>query len=284
MIHRVMHRLRRLGAGGRSAGASTPALVQQALAAARAAGRPVMCNLGCGSRHHGDWINVDFHGDGRTVLPWDLRQGLPFPDGSCDVVYSSHAIEHFTRAGARRFLGECLRVLRPGGVLRIVAPDLEGVVRTYLSCLEAARRGDSGAPERYEWIVIELLDQLVRHRGGGEMLRYWAREVVPAEGFVAERVGTEYLRARPHCRGRVVPDTEPDAAEVGRFRLGGEVHQWMYDSYSLGRLLEDCGFVQVRTCAAHESAIANFAGYNLDTEPDGSVYKPDSFFLEAKAP
>jgi SAM-dependent methyltransferase len=262
----------------------TPELVQQALAAAGAAGRPVLCNLGCGARHHGDWINIDFHGDSRTVLPWDLREGLPFPDRSCDAVYSSHAIEHFTRAGARRFLGECLRVLRPGGVLRIVAPDLEGVTRTYLSCLDAARRGDSGAAERYEWIVIELLDQLVRHRGGGEMLRYWAQDVVPAEDFVAERVGTEYLRARPIWKGHVLPDTEPDAAEVGRVRLGGEVHQWMYDSYSLARLLGDCGFVDVRTCAAHESAIASFPAYNLDTEPDGSVYKPDSFFLEAKAP
>jgi hypothetical protein len=108
---------------------------------------------------------------------------------------------------------------------------------------------------------------------------------VPAEGFVAERVGTEYWRARQHCKGRVVADSAPDdALAVGKFRLGGEVHQWMYDRYSLGKLLADAGFREVRPCGAAESAIKDFVAYGLDTNPDGSVYKPDSFFIEAKAP
>lgn len=254
------------------------------LASAHEAGRPVLCNLGCGARHHPSWINIDFHGDRNAVMPWDLGRGLPLPDQSCDAVYSSHVIEHFDRPGASRFLGECRRVLRPGGIVRLVAPDLEGITRAYLSCLDDARSGNAEASDRYEWIVIELLDQLVRHRSGGEMLKYWSRDVVPAEDFVSERVGTEYRRARPHCKGRALPEDVPKPSDVGRFRLGGEVHQWMYDSYSLGTLLADCGFADVRSCAANESRIDAFAAYNLDTEPDGSVYKPDSFFLEAKAP
>jgi SAM-dependent methyltransferase len=262
----------------------TPNTISNYITAAKASENLVLCNLGCGSRHHPSWINIDFHGDGKTVLPWDLRRGLPLPDHSCDAVYSSHAIEHFDREGARRFLGECRRVLMPGGIIRLVAPCLEGVVRIYLACLEAARRGEAGAADRYEWIVIELLDQLVRHRSGGEMLKYWCRDVVPAEDFIVERVGTEYNRARPNCKGRMIPSDELVAANVGNFRLSGEVHQWMYDGFSLGKLLEDCGFVQVRLCAADKSAIDNFTSYNLDTEPDGSVYKPDSFFMEAKAP
>ena len=263
---------------------SSERTLRRVLATVREAGRPILCNLGCGTRYHPAWINIDFHGDGNAVLSWDLSRGLPLPDQSCDVVYSSHVIEHFDRGGARRFLGECRRILKPGGIIRLVAPDLEGLARAYLSCLEAARSGDAGASDRYEWIVIEMIDQLVRHRSGGEMLRYWSRDVVPAEDFVAARVGTEYWRARPHCKGRVLPDDAPDAADVGRFRLAGEAHQWMYDSYSLGKLLADCGFANVRRCAADESEIDSFAAYNLDTEADGSVYKPDSFFIEAKAP
>lgn len=285
----LLRLIRYLGRGGRMSNsqqvaARTLERARRAVTEARKSSRPVQCNLGCGARHHPTWINIDFHGDGEAVLPWDLRRGLPMPDRSCDVVYSSHTIEHFDRDGARHFLMECRRVLQPGGVIRLVAPDLEGVVLSYIACLEAARRGDAGAADRYEWIVIELLDQLVRHRSGGEMLKHWCRDVVPAEDFVAERVGTEYLRARPHCKGRVTPDVVPIALDVGCFRLGGEVHQWMYDDYSLGRLLEDCGFVQVHACTAGQSAISDFATYNLDTEPDGSVYKPDSFFMEAKAP
>jgi predicted SAM-dependent methyltransferase len=244
----------------------------------------VLCNLGCGTRTHGDWINIDFHGDGRAVFSWDLRLGVPLPDRACDAVYSSHVIEHFSRDGARRFLDECRRVLKPGGIIRLVAPDLEGIIRAYLSCLEAVRQGNHDAADKYEWMVIELLDQMLRHRSGGEMLKYWCRPIVPAEHFIVDRVGTEYWRARKHCKGRVIGEKPLDAKEVGEFRLGGEVHQWMYDSYSLGKLLADCGFRRIRQCKANESGIEGFAGYHLDTEPDGSIYKPDSFFMEAIAP
>ncbi|HEU5408918.1 MAG TPA: methyltransferase domain-containing protein [Nitrospira sp.] len=247
--------------------------------------QPILCNVGCGTRYHPTWINIDFHGDGRAVLQWDLRQGLPLPDATCDAVYSSHTIEHFDRAGARRFLLECCRVLKPGGILRLVAPDLEGIARAYLECLAAAQRGEQGADAKYEWIVIELLDQLVRHQSGGEMLKRWSLPEVPAENFIAQRVGTEYWRAREQCKGRVAQQTSPsDAMAVGQFRLGGQVHQWMYDHYSLGQLVINSGFVKVRRCSADSSLIEEFAAYNLDTEPDGTVYKPDSFFLEAQKP
>lgn len=245
---------------------------------------PVICNLGCGNRHHPDWINIDFHGIGDTVVSWDLRDNLPFPEQSCDVVYSSHVIEHFDRVDARRFLHECRRVLKSRGIIRLVTPDLEGIANSYLACLDAAKRGLPSSDARYEWALVELLDQLVRHQSGGEMLKLWCQPVVPAEQFVAERVGTEYWRAREHCKDRRPSNPDLTAANVGKFRLSGEVHQWMYDRYSLGKLLIDCGFQDVRTCLADESAIKEFAKYHLETESDGSTYKPDSFFIEAVAP
>jgi predicted SAM-dependent methyltransferase len=251
---------------------------------AREANRGTLCNLGCGTRYHGDWINVDHHGDGVNVLSWDLRQSLPLPNHCCDAVYSSHVIEHFDRDEAIRFLGECRRLLKPGGIVRLVAPDLEGLARSYLSRLDAARRGERGADDEYEWAVIELIDQMVRHRSGGEMLRLWSLHEVPAEEFVAERVGSEYQRARAHCKGRSPDRTQPSPARVGRFRLGGEVHRWMYDSYSMAKLLSSCGFTDIRSCAANESRIDGFVHYGLDTLADGTVYKPDSFFMEAVIP
>src|SRR5882757_1590198 len=244
-------------------------------------GRPVLCNLGCGSRLHPDWINIDVNGDGSSVHPWDLHCGLPFPDAVCDAIYSSHLIEHFDRPGAARFLDECRRCLRNGGVLRLVAPDLEDIARNYLGCLEAARRGEPEAAQRYDWMVIELLDQLVRHRSGGEMLSLWRREQVPAEEFVARRIGVEYRLTRRYSAGQ--PPDRFDTADpmaVGRFRLAGEVHQWMYDRYSLGRILAQHGFVRIEARGAAESSIEGFAAYGLDTESDGTVSKPDSFFIE----
>jgi SAM-dependent methyltransferase len=57
---------------------------------------------------------------------------IPCPAGCSSAVYSSHMIEHLDRAEARAFLAEVMRVLRPGGVVRLAAPDLSLLVRAYL--------------------------------------------------------------------------------------------------------------------------------------------------------
>lgn len=56
---------------------------------------------------------------------------LPLAENSVDVIYSSHMLEHLDREQARAFLAEALRVLRPGGWIRTVVPDLERYVREY---------------------------------------------------------------------------------------------------------------------------------------------------------
>jgi SAM-dependent methyltransferase len=61
----------------------------------------------------------------------DVRKGLPYEDNCLLYLYSSHCFEHLYRDQARRFLGECLRVLKPGGILRLVVPDLELLIRQY---------------------------------------------------------------------------------------------------------------------------------------------------------
>ena len=170
-----------------------------------------LLNLGCGQRFHRDWVNVDFQSTGEGVIAWDLDQGAPFPDESFDVVYHSHLLEHFARRRAPVFLRECRRVLKPGGLLRVVVPDLEGAARAYVNLLDQAAAGDPQAQERYEWIVIELLDQLARNVSGGEMIRHWLADPVPARDFVAERLGSEFeefLRRLPPGR-RSPPDDGP---------------------------------------------------------------------------
>jgi len=71
------------------------------------------------------------------------------------------------------------------------------------------------------------------------------------------------------------------ALEIGRFRLSGEVHHWMYDRYSLGRLLIAAGFRNPVVQSATTSLIPNWTSFHLDTLPDGRVIKPDLFFMEA---
>jgi len=61
----------------------------------------------------------------------DATNGLPIPKESCDVLYSSHVLEHLDRAGADRFLREAFRVLRPGGIIRICVPDIKKQISQY---------------------------------------------------------------------------------------------------------------------------------------------------------
>jgi predicted SAM-dependent methyltransferase len=244
-----------------------------------------LLNLGCGGHFHAAWTNVDLAPRDPRVIRHDLREPLPFSAAQFDAVYHSHVLEHLPKHEAPHFLAECHRVLRPGGIVRVVVPDLEGIARHYLQNLDAAWTGDAPAAQRHEWMTIELLDQMVRERSGGEMLRYWRQEPLPAGEFVFERMGAEVRRVRENLPPEKPGEhLAPSPEEAAAFRRRGEVHRWMYDRVSLRRLLEATGFTAVAVCGATDSRIAEFARYHLDADPDGSVRKPDSLFIEASKP
>jgi hypothetical protein len=62
---------------------------------------------------------------------------IPCPTASVRAVYSSHMIEHLDRSEARAFLAEVRRVLHPGGMVRIAAPDLSRIVEDYVATGDA---------------------------------------------------------------------------------------------------------------------------------------------------
>ena len=278
-------------------------------------------NLGCGDRFHPAWTNIDFVSTGEGVIAYNLTQGIPFPDRSFDVVYHSHVLEHFSKTAAEFFIRECCRVLCPQGILRVVVPDLENIVRTYITALELASSGSQEWAANYEWILLEMYDQTVRSHAGGEMAAYLFKEHLPNEEFILNRCGIEAknLIAEGHLyrqkpQPKLVPDSqlkrllkqiyrflryptyrreallkillgkEYSALQLGRFRQSGEIHQWMYDCYSLALLLKKCGLENVMQRTATESNIPDWASWNLDTEPDGRIYKPDSIYMEAMKP
>ncbi len=58
---------------------------------------------------------------------------LRFPEASLDAFYTSHTLEHLSRKECENLLGRIRRWLKPGGVLRIVLPDLKALATAYVS-------------------------------------------------------------------------------------------------------------------------------------------------------
>jgi hypothetical protein len=125
--------------------------------------------------------------------------------------------------------------------------------------MQAGEDGDRAAP-RGRFTRTRLLGVLRRLRRTFSPQRSSARR----EARIQRLLGEEY-----------------ELLQLGRFRRGGEVHQWMYDSYSLSRAVVRAGFVSPQRMGASQSRVSGWADFCLDTEPDGQVYKPDSFYLEA---
>jgi len=74
---------------------------------------------------------LDLDPRARADFLWDVIEGLPFANDSCSFFYSEHFLEHLPIQNGVRFLSECYRSLRKGGVVRIGMPSLEETVRHY---------------------------------------------------------------------------------------------------------------------------------------------------------
>jgi SAM-dependent methyltransferase len=61
----------------------------------------------------------------------DATKGLPVQGQSVEVLYASHMLEHLDRDEAENFLKEAFRVLCPGGIIRIVVPDIKKQIERY---------------------------------------------------------------------------------------------------------------------------------------------------------
>jgi SAM-dependent methyltransferase len=273
-------------------------------------------NLGCGTRFHPNWVNIDVTSSSPMVMAHDLRRGIPFSDRTFDVTYHSHLLEHFSSQEGLELIKECFRVLKPHGIIRVVVPDLEQIAISYLQTLNMVLQNDDIWEHNYDWMILELYDQTVREYPGGVMLEFLKQDPLPNEDFVFYRLGYEARQIVQEIRSkrskekmqsihgsnlfrrilgflwsskakvaeRILGYENYQAFRVARFRQKGEIHKWMYDRFSLARLLKRAGFESPIRTSATESNIDDWISFNLDTQSDGAVYKPDSLFMEAVKP
>lgn len=252
-------------------------------------------NCGCGSKYviSDEWINLDF-AKGKGVQKCNILKGLPFDEGSVDVIFSSCMLEHFTVEQAESHISDCYRVLKPNGIIRLVVPDLENVCKEYLRVLDLVRNDDT-YESKYKYISIELIDQMTRMHSGGEMQKYWEASDKDEE-YVLARTG--YPEGWTNSELSMLSKVKMhfnfykhiilskfkiyNELSLGRFMLSGEVHRWMYDSYSLTKLLEKKGFRMVQLMKYNESEIVNWKKYKIEVTEQGNEYKPHCIYVEAR--
>lgn len=285
---------------------------------------PQMLNIGCGSHFHSAWTNLDLISESFDVIPYDITTGLPFAENSIDAVYHSHVLEHLNPNHGIELIRECWRVLKPGGVARIVVPDLEKIAKLYLEKHDRAWQGDEQAQTDYDWMKLELLDQMVRNQPGGQMGPYMADPKIRNSEFVRSRVGDEYHLCRPYevsrqlgipaenqshvnrRRRRVVQSTIA-ATETMRVRIARTIVRWLLGqkaevAFTEG-LFRNSGEVHRwmydRYSLRNLCECIGFVNFQiLDAQSsqipdfgsyeldvvDGEVRKPDSLFAECRKP
>ncbi len=235
-------------------------------------------NLGCGNKvcDHPDVINIDWSIELRlrrnplmrslvskciggerkrrfdalpsNIMVHNLKRGIPFESNSVDMVYHSHLLEHLDRTVAEEFLQEIKRVLKPGGVQRIVVPDLAVIANSYLEHLKECEKNDQEARKHDEYIA-SLIEQSVRRDA------YGSSQQKPVLRMLENLV-------------------------LGDARQRGETHQWMYDRINLCNLLIRLGYRNPVIQSYDSSSVDTWALYELDLNDAGREYKPFSLYVE----
>ena len=85
--------------------------------------------VGGGKHTKKGWINADIIG-GDIYL--NATKKFPFKKNSIDIIFAEQFIEHISIEDGAKFLSECNRVLKKGGIIRLATPDLEKLAKLYL--------------------------------------------------------------------------------------------------------------------------------------------------------
>jgi predicted SAM-dependent methyltransferase len=89
--------------------------------------------LGAGPNVLDGWCNTDLSPTHKGVYVIDVTKRFPFDDKTIDYILSEHLIEHLSYKEGLYMLGECYRILKPGGKIRIATPDFETLIDLHSS-------------------------------------------------------------------------------------------------------------------------------------------------------
>jgi predicted SAM-dependent methyltransferase len=97
-------------------------------------------NVGAGRFSHPFWTNLDKVSEhykdrlspGNLDIDLFEKKPLPIDDGTAEVFYCSHVLEHIDTASAQLLLNQMYQKLRSGGVVRLTMPDIDLAYQAYI--------------------------------------------------------------------------------------------------------------------------------------------------------
>ena len=208
----------------------------------------LLVNCGCGSQAASGWVNFDYF-IGRGVICINLFRPMPLPSDSAAIVFAEHFLEHLGYMNqALAFLKEVFRVLRPGGVIRVIVPDGAKYLHAYCSAgwdelvktrplvLDSTSLGNSRATD------IERTVAISRYKD------YWTATIYSTKMELINEV----------------------------FRQNGE-HKFCYDYETLAKLFSLAGFADIRPSSYGSSRTSVFM-------PESKARSSESIYIEASKP
>lgn len=92
-------------------------------------------NLGSGPRglEQPEWVNIDGFKDKNVDYVCDFNKILPFKENTFDGIFCEHVLEHFDFKYGSLLMSECLRILKPDGIVRIIVPNGYIILRDYFA-------------------------------------------------------------------------------------------------------------------------------------------------------
>ncbi|MEE8201880.1 MAG: methyltransferase domain-containing protein [Candidatus Acidoferrales bacterium] len=162
-------------------------------------------------------------------VPWppqirilDASLGLPFADNSIEIIYTSHMLEHLSRERVCGLIRKVHGVLRPGGIVRVVVPDLEQLAGEYVQATQALARGscwgEESAPGDKLVSELRLSPPLGRRVWGipvaarSGSYHHWMYDFVSLKRLL-ERGGFQQIERRRYLDSAIPEIAELDIAE-----------------------------------------------------------------------
>jgi predicted SAM-dependent methyltransferase len=173
-------------------------------------------NWGCGPDVREGWFNSDRDDYGQAHVG-DILDGLPIADGRFDYAVANHSLQMIAWPDLPAVIGELARVLKPGGCLRVLVPDLVAAVHAY-------ERGDAAhflVPDALETSIDGKLCTYLTWAGTNRQVftARWLVELLERHGFIEASPAPWGYSLSTHTPGILELDTRrPESIVVEAFR------------------------------------------------------------------